>query len=355
MKTRILFAVVVTLASCGRVTTSESEEAWDRWNDPLRYLPRSYWRVFEKLPLAATLDQVPWSDSYWPTDEGGIAHRWNGSGGEGGRAQIMERGEAEALTADQVKDLSPAEKYDLLQGDYDFTLTRAELARTKPHAESWEGLCHGWAVASMVFAEPGPLEISNAEGLKISFGSSDIKALLTYMAAESEGDERVLAQRCDSNFSEHPNAKKRPECQDINAGSFHLALVNELGVSARGMVFDRSRGHQVWNHPIFGYSVEVVRDDFPPREGAAPGTAREVKVRTTVDYASESSAAWEKLEPVVTSEVYDYRLELDARGRVIGGDWLEETRPDFVWKKDVGQFEGYYEVLGTLYEQSVGD
>jgi hypothetical protein len=28
---------------------------------------------------------------------------------------------------------------------------------------------------------------------------------------------------------------------------------------------------------------------------------------------------------------YEYYLEIDAAGKIIGGSWISETRPDFLW------------------------
>ena len=32
-----------------------------------------------------------------------------------------------------------------------------------------------------------------------------------------------------------------------------------------------------------------------------------------------------------SSRVYDYKLELNSKGEIIGGDWISEGRPDFIW------------------------
>jgi hypothetical protein len=58
------------------------------------------------------------------------------------------------------------------------------------------GLCHGWAPASITYAEPKPITVTNADGITIPFGSSDIKAQLTYFAAEyAQGVTKFVADR----------------------------------------------------------------------------------------------------------------------------------------------------------------
>ena len=49
---------------------------------------------------------------------------------------------------------------------------------------AWAGYCHGWAPAANRFEEPLPVTVRNADGVEIPFGSSDVKALLTYFEAE---------------------------------------------------------------------------------------------------------------------------------------------------------------------------
>src|SRR3954451_13614937 len=60
-----------------------------------------------------------------------------------------------------VDRLSPAEKYDLLVGDRNKTLTRFMISEGLPYyqrtgkVETWMGYCHGWAPASFMMPRPG--------------------------------------------------------------------------------------------------------------------------------------------------------------------------------------------------------
>jgi hypothetical protein len=51
--------------------------------------------------------------------------------------------ELKDLTEDELMELSPAEKLDILSGRYDYPTVRSEWGRTSPNDEYWEGLCHG--------------------------------------------------------------------------------------------------------------------------------------------------------------------------------------------------------------------
>jgi Transglutaminase elicitor len=50
-----------------------------------------------------------------------------------------------------------------------------------------------------------------------------------------------------------------------------------------------------------------------------------------------------------TSE-YRYWLELDRRGRIVGGSWITRDRPDFLWAQSRPEFEGYFADVERIYD-----
>ena len=40
----------------------------------------------------------------------------------------------------------------------------------------------------------------------------------------------------------------------------------------------------------------------------------------------------------MAEKVYSYRLELDISGSIVGGEWLNELRPDFLWSMEKPEF-----------------
>ena len=52
---------------------------------------------------------------------------------------------------------------------------------------------------------------------------------------------------------------------------------------------------------------------------------------------------------------YRYWLELDENDSIIGGSWVSEGRPDFLWTQKVPEFYGYFERLKELYELSIAE
>jgi hypothetical protein len=360
---RIPFAFVIVLTSCGAqpppdAPLSRVHEAWDAANAPAR-LEWKVERSFSKLPLTAKTSVTPWADSYWPTYRGGLAWRWQATGDTTSFGyNLYTREQAKSLSPSQLTSLSPAEKYDILQGRFDYPLVTAEWRRTKPDAEAWEGLCHGWAFAAVNFPEPKPLVARSVDGIEIPFGSSDIKALLTFYQGETftpAPARRFLGLRCNVDLAENPSAATSRACRDTNAGSFHLLLANSLGRLDRPLIADITRDYEVWNHPLFAFRTQVLGSQ-PPSEGASPRAVREVRVSTRIEYVREGNPRWETSIGTpfnyTGSDVFLYRLELDADDAVVGGEWESDARPDFLWVHERPKFTNYYAKLGELLEAS---
>ncbi|MBF0316190.1 MAG: hypothetical protein HQK50_16565 [Oligoflexia bacterium] len=357
--------------------------AWDNNNRP-ELMSYDYNRSFRELPLSAKLPTLPWSDHYWPTYMGGISYRWNVKSAQDVAKYGYKLLDTKQLnhTAD-LSSLSPAEKYDIYLGRYDFPLTKHERERTNilatvPGSASfdasftipqWEGLCHAWAPATMLFKNPKPVTVTNANGIAITFGSSDIKALLTYFLHSSRADKtNFLGSRCNLSFADllekvrkgqmsEAAMKKQmnsAECNDTNAGAFHVALTNQIAFKKEGFVADVTRDAEVWNQPVYAYETKILAEKNGATPGAAAGTAREVTVETIMYYISEVDQHWNFVENhnSIQSKTYQYRVELNHQGKIIGGEWLSEDRPDFIWKQTRPEFHGFFAPLKSIYVEA---
>ena len=135
-----------------------------------------------------------------------------------------------------------------------------------------------------------------------------------------------------------------------------MVLANELGLNKKSFVGDINRDLEVWNQPIYGFESEILADDLSPSVGAAPGTVREVHVKTRMDYVEELSPMWHsQLQQDIDSlgtRIYEYRLELDREGQILGGEWVSFDRPDFFWRESQGDFDGTWVGLKDLLHQS---
>jgi subtilisin-like proprotein convertase family protein len=123
-----------------------------------------------------------------------------------------------------------------------------------------------------------------------------------------------------------------------------------LGRYKRAFAEDRTAGYQVWNQPVRSFEVleqkEVTAAEAMAALGVQNATAytfnanakQLFKVRTTVRYVTESDASTEpmldRIDSYTRSDTYDYVLELDGNGTIIGGEWINysrDTHPDFLW------------------------
>ncbi|MBC7531351.1 MAG: hypothetical protein H7318_07220 [Oligoflexus sp.] len=339
---------------------SQLKQALSPAVDPLG-MSVTYKRNFERLPASGQVSEanLPWSDSNWPSKFAGIANRWALNGEE----QLTESHfEYDLKTFEQLsrmdisalQKLSPAEKFDIYAGRYDYPTVKSEWERNRPDADDSESLEHGWASAALNFGEPSAIQVVNEDGVEIEFTASDIKALLSYYQGQLAYARTVLlGEHCRVEFDRF-SAKA---CKETNAGAFHLVLTNELGLKSQGFVMDNKVEGETHNYPVHGYSSVIEKDNLLPLPNATAGTVREVEVRTTVTYSNVTEPSQDATNgsPLHSDKTvtYHYLIELDARGLVIGGSWLDQEKPDFMWRQDRPAFEKEFSKLGKLYESAI--
>lgn len=354
------FLLGILLGSCdsgSKVTRDKVQEAWDDYNNPA-LLDSGAVVVFSELPNSGLVSKLPWADIYWPSHLGGIALRWKNGFETPFSAKRPTEEQVASMSESELAALSPAEKYDIFMGRFDFPTVQSELLRTHPAMPTWYGLCHGWASATLNFEEPGAITLKGSSGVKIPFASGDVKALLAYAQGVVYMPEvRALGQRCEADLTTQPHLRNTAACRDTNAGSFHLILANYVGRSGQKVIADFTRGAEVWNFPIYGFtSRELVRRG--PSPGSSPQAVSEVVVETEVEFIVELDTP--NFEPLFDSRavaakkvIYQYAVELDALGRVVGGSWLSDERPDFLWIQERADFRGYYGGIESIYENSL--
>lgn len=349
-----IFTIFSVLAGVG------FSETWQSESRPELLLGSRIVRNFKSLPLESILEgkTQPWSDTYWPSQKGGIADPYR-TGVEAWKFPLPTKALllSGQYSQEKINELSPAAKFDLVRGYYHFPLTKMVLRETSPSNPSWWGICHGWSPAALNHPEPQPITVVNPDGLSIHFGSSDVKALISYYYADYAYNKRVVRQlgdRCDGGG--FLGIGKPEECKkDINAGSFHLVLTNLIGLQHRGFVGDVSQGKQVWNQPIIGYESSVLKEDGPT-SSSARGTVKRVYLKTKMKYVVEIEpqeapvvgTAMQSLE----EKTFHYWLELDANGNIIGGEFKNKmfsVAPDFFWTVQPMSFLGEFSALNKIY------
>ncbi|HIA01280.1 MAG TPA: hypothetical protein EYN66_05135, partial [Myxococcales bacterium] len=149
-------------------------------------------------------------------------------------------------------------------------------------------------------------------------------------------------------------------CADTNAGTFHVVITNMLGIQKRAFVEDRTFDDQVWNQPVRSFEVTLNSEMSSKKaneligvsDGSSSykfnaGAVSYRHIKTTLKYISESNQHTDgNLESTIDVythvDKYEYVLEMDKHGRIVGGEWVGTSKtahPDFIWvptqKKDV--------------------
>ncbi|MEQ1877036.1 MAG: hypothetical protein ABL958_10350 [Bdellovibrionia bacterium] len=311
--------------------------------------------------------QTPWSDTYWPLNKGALGQRYADPGfpAFGEWIDVFNYASKLDIFAENPKDrLAPSEKYDVLVGDRQKTLTQMMWAQGRYYHETygtverWMGLCHGWAPASYMLPRPThAVTVQAADSNEpIKFVPSDIKGLATLLWASGNQNTLFLGGRCtDKNPKVDENGRILDgTCFDVNPGLFHILLINRIRQS-RPFIFDASYDYEVWNQPVLGYSYtyfnpqtleqadtlelahvpidQYARDQF--KRYRSPHTKYVIGINMRVYYLVETQPTpSETNSPQEDSSIwtqYMYDLELDENRNIIGGEWYNNAHPDFVW------------------------
>lgn len=353
---KLLTGIVLGLAVSGSALAQsqlEVNSAWEGFSAP-EIMSSGFTHSLNELPLegSAASGTKGWSGHYWPSNKNSINNRWNSPRKETFKYDSPSRAAVMSLSQEALATLSPSEKYDLFLGRYDYpTKTEAAQAGSK-RAEEWAGICHGWAPAANNHNEPTPKVLTNPDGLQIPFGSADIKALLSYYYAfyTEDQDTDQIGLRC---FFGSWLGGMRGCNNDLNAGALHIVMANKLGLQKESFVMDRDRFNEVWNQPVVGYKSTVLNAYLPKSSRAAKNAVREMRVETELYYVDESEPSWTvdfgTKNQIITTLKMVYRLEISADGKIVGGEWETDDRPDFLWNKTkVTNFQGIFSRLPEL-------
>ncbi|MCW5199277.1 hypothetical protein VU05_00835 [Desulfobulbus sp. F1] len=334
------------------------------------------------------LNNQPWSDDYWAICRGILGKRYADPGFPNSydwntcHNYVVSRPAASVLTSGSttaINNLSPSEKYDILVGDSNYTLTKkmwAEGAKFGGNVAPWMGICHGWAPASYMLPRPTKaITVLAADGhTQLTFYPSDIKGLASLLWANASPGSKFIGGRCNvENPARDINGRLiEAACFDTNPGTWHLAVVNQIGASKRSMVMDVTFDYEVWNQPVLGYKyrhfnpqsmtyqssltaaavprANYTRDKFPSYHSSQ--TVSIVGIEMFVSYMVETSPSHNSSDSpssdAITEVKYMYDLELDFSGKIIGGEWRNIKHPDFLWTPTKGsRARTNYEPSGT--------
>ncbi len=270
----------------------------------------------------------------------------------------------------------------------------------------WEGICHGWAVAAGHSPRPEKtVVVTLPDGRRLPFYPNDIKALVSLMWANSTIQSDVIFEgnRCNrknpdkdrhgryiDTEMDRDDTELLPRCADVHPGIFHLSLVNILGIEGRSFVIDKDPEAPIANQPLSGYdfdyynpktgkigslrrsviSVKDYGDKDKYLENRNPNTTHIVGVAMKLKYVDWEFPKFSKTnsrrDDSISETKFDYDLELDKDGNIIGGQWRvfkkigdgilglggKTHQPDFFWVVP-RNWKKYFNPVKNLPEWSV--
>lgn len=307
----------------------------------------------------------PWSGHFWPNYQGGLAARWIDPAFPrtdwGAAERYVQNTPWDRAYSDQ---LSPAEKYDLVTGmrpdevgsltKHQWNLGRNEYATTGTVA-TWQGICHGWAPASLFLPNPvRPVMVNGPQG-QVLFSIDDIKALGSLYWANGHYRTVYAGWRCNEREpAVDPDGRVlSPKCFDVNPADWHLVLSHLVAARGESFIIDAENGTQVWNKPVINFRFEFF--DVADYNRKSPRFKNVIRERSRLgrlrhgNYRSAETAWVVGVRSIVTlgdgqpagihtpdtkQFIYTYDLELDADFRAIGGEWRDGKHPDFLWRPE---------------------
>jgi hypothetical protein len=245
-------------------------------------------------------------------------------------------------------DLSPLEKYDAITNRQNLA-TNWELQQAARLGRiSWAGHCNGVAAASTMSQEP---KRSVFHG-NINFTPDDIKALLI---EAWQGGGATVGSRCDiNNIAKDAYGRiVLDACRDLNPATLHLAITNFIGRFKKPIIVDIDPTEQVWNYPAISYRV-LRKDSLTARDANWW-----LQDRNEEGYQyNDNAKSFEYYQTEIafkdgTKRIYEYILELDTYGYIIGGEWYGSSKtqhPDFVWRHSQPTAENPYIDINVVYD-----
>lgn len=346
-----------------------------------------------KLPTKAEHNPIAWPSSYWPVYADSINYRWAGdaepSPAEKYAAAFGHDVQTFIDSVSANNGIDSQAKRRACAADADCaSLNDGSVCAIRRGASAgyciptWFGICHAWAPASILEAEPTCAVTRNGT----TFEPYDIKALLTLAYDGSSIPTVFTGTRFNGNdnapnntdqYGRYTDAKRR----DLSPGFFHIAIANIMGIHNHSFVVDVTAGAEVWNQPARSFEVREMTW-FTPADAASrfynasayPFNANATwiaKVTTRFQWVVESGENGPLVETGRVDEYtqhadYEYLLETDDAYEILGGEWLHgsnQAHPDFLWlpatKPDNGTTTDvglvYAEVEELLYASVNGD
>jgi len=212
--------------------------------------------------------------------------------------------------------LAPLEKYDNFSYDiFNIDARSAEYEEEYIYNEgeaNWSGLCHAWAVASVLYKEPK--YIANRGGIDFSVG--DQKALLIKSYA-NVSNLTIFGDRYDGHHEDN--------FEDVYPEQFHRFAVEWLENKNKPFLMDYDPSYPVWTVPVNKVKFIITKEDN-----------QTAFVKAWVQYATPFVFDQNYVGTKYSNKAYTYRLYGDFSGstmKVVDSEWVEDSiddHPDYV-------------------------
>ncbi|GMF26645.1 unnamed protein product [Phytophthora fragariaefolia] len=313
--------------------------------------------TLKDLPTLGVHTPSPWAGPYWPTYQDSINVVWSEGSPSPAEKYATAFGKDVKTFMDAVSKRngvdSQSNRKKCSSNDDCSTLTdgsRCAIRKGKTSGyciPTWFGICHAWAPAAILEAEPNCPVTYNG----VTFQPIDIKALISSVYDGARLPTVFTGARFNSGadkideYGRHSNDAYR----DLNPAYFHIAATNILGKLNSTFVVDVTAGAQVWNQPVRGFkvfeqtamSLEEAAQTFYGLEAypwnAAAKSIVYIKSRLSWIYETYTDGGLVRsgdINQYTTGAYYYYLLELDDAGTIIGGEWVygsDDDHPDFLW------------------------
>lgn len=386
-KAKIRAKIVNNLTTCPAENDFLTFREIQNMDDPTNFFCDAFETKLANLPKESRTVLTPWSAYYWSIKSGGLSFRYNqvNSALSTYKASVESYNQPadhnrfsknSTFFANMVNNVySPSEKYDLLVGDLAYTLTNSAKAEGERMSKDengdvagWMGKCHGWTPASI--NEPRPVKsvsLTAADGVTvITFYPEDIKALATLFWAEAQYTTKFLGSRCNyKNFTDIPSDSETGlwddySCFTVNPATLTITIANQIGLRKKNLIFDPDSNGQIWNQPVFGYSMSYFNpitnvpgqleeskvsmlnisenlnstkflNFFSKKVGAKTKYAVGVRMHIEFVFENPPQKGMNSKPDNIDTRDYKYVLELDENDNIVGGEWTKNSHPIFIW------------------------
>jgi hypothetical protein len=313
-------AVELAPASDAKPGTTKESVEWQPQDAPSIFTSDLTYDI-DDLPKEGAAATAPWAGSYWPVYQDSINIKWDGASSDPASTKY-----AKAYNVSGVED-AVSRMRGVLYGKSRKACTQSSECDSsigescaKREGQSggyciptWWGICHAWAPASILVAEPKyPVTVNG-----VTFKVNDIRALVTL--AHDDVEEKFVSLRCDADDGKGKieydefGRPKDGSCSDTNAGTLHILMTNYLGKKNQSFVMDRTFDDEVWNQPLRGFRVTQFKEVTSAEANTLVGVGPQGGTTTNLS-ATVAKDAWQHFAALAVTAGQTLKVVMQGTG-----------------------------------------